>query len=927
MPSNYTTKHFSLFGFAKCQFILDKKGIVSDARILQLNQSFAEIIQIEQAHLLTKSFKELQLTYNSFDWDNLLTHLIRFETEKSFDFIVSEQTGSYRVELIPQNNEEIICLFSEHNNYSDQLNNHVNRFNTFLINFPSGIIIETSDFKINQINQKFCSLVGLETDSFELEGTNTSDLMDKIKGLLKDPDFFMKRTSSIQRGKEIVLGEELELLDGRFFQRDYIPIVFSNGHVENLWLYNDITARKKIKEALQNQTDLQNILMGVSSKYINLSLNELEDAIHTSLRELGQFVGADRAYVFSYDWINGICTNTYEWCEEGVSPQIDELQAIPLDQIRIWAGTHRKGKSMNIPDVYELPEGHEVRIPLEQQEILSLLAIPMMDGDECLGFVGFDSVKEHHVYTEKEESLLSVFSRMLVNVKQRADLERKLIDEKQKAEAASKAKTEFLANMSHEIRTPMNAILGFSETLYHKTDNPQFKKMIESILNSGNLLLALLNDILDLSKIEADKIDIVKMPVDTINIVNEIKLLFFEKTLKKGVSLSVEIDPYFPRGLLLDEIRFKQIIFNLVGNAIKFTHKGYVRINLTFEATSEMKGQLRVDVIDTGIGIPADQHDVVFDAFRQQSVYSNRLYAGAGLGLSISKRLAEKMNGRIELCSELGKGSEFSLIIPDVEICNDFIEKTNPFLPIDHVHFEDDVILVVDDVLSNIMAVEGLLDEMGLEIISANSGEMALEVLKTRTPSLILLDIRMPNMNGYQVAEKLRSNPKFKHVPLIALTASVSAQTDQELSVHFDGFLYKPTNKAELVNVLMKYLPYKSHSSDSASNQLDESLSLNINPEVGHKLSEILAVLNHDFLPAHSLIKDGMVLFRIEEFGVNLLEFAQKYQFEYLGNYARLLLNHVDNVNLMELSSTLGEFPLILKKIQHLIDERNKTLN
>jgi signal transduction histidine kinase/DNA-binding NarL/FixJ family response regulator/PAS domain-containing protein len=920
--------HSMLFGFAKFQLILDETRIVSDVKIIQLNKSFSEIVQREEADLLTKSFSELQVKTDGFDWGGLLAHFIHFVKEKTVDFIIFDPIkNKYQLQLIPQENDELICLFSESDYYSSQLDNHTNRFNTFLTNFPGGILIETSDFKIQQMNKKFCSLLGLEIDEHVLEGTNTAELIDTIKVLFKDPDFFSSRTLAIQNEKQAVLGEELELSDGRLFQREYIPIVFLNGYVENLWLYNDISRRRKIEEALQNQATLQKILMDVSSKYINISLNQLEDTIHTSLRELGQFVNADRAYVFSYDWVNGICTNTHEWCEEGVSPQIDELQALPLDQIKIWAGTHRNGKNMNIPDVYELPEGHEVRIPLEQQEILSLLAIPMMDGDECIGFVGFDSVKKKHAYTEKEESLLSIFSRMLVNVKQRADLERKLIDEKQKAEAASKAKTEFLANMSHEIRTPMNAILGFSETLYHKTDNPQFKKMIESILNSGNLLLALLNDILDLSKVEADKIEIIEQPVDIIHIVNEIKLLFFEKTLKKGVSLSVEIDPTFPKGLLLDEIRFKQIVFNLIGNSIKFTHKGYVRINLSFQAKEGIKGQLRVDVIDTGIGIPADQHEVIFDAFRQQSGQSNRLHAGAGLGLSISKRLAEKMNGRIELISQQGKGSEFSLIIPNVEICNEIAEKADPFLPIDHVYFEDNMILVVDDVLSNIMAVEGLLDEMGLEIISADSGEMALEILKTASPSLILLDIRMPNLNGYQVAEKLRSDPKFKNVPLIALTASVSAQTDQELSIHFDGFLYKPTNKAELVNVLMKYLPYKNSSPDSSFNQIDESLNLKINPEISNKLSEILAILNHDFLPVYSLIKDGMVLFRIEEFGVNLLEFAQKYQFEYLENYAKLLLNHVDNVNLVELSSTLNEFPSLLKKIQQIISDRNKNLN
>ncbi len=801
-----TAIQFTLCGFAKCKLILDETRIVSDAKIIQVNDSFTEIVQREEADLLLQSFSELQVNTNGFDWGGLLAHFINYVHEKTVDGSVFDQLNNrYRLQLIPQDHQEIICLVTGTIDYADQL--------------------------------------------------------------------------------------------------------------------------KKIEETLENQTDLQRILMDISSRYINIQLNQLEDVIHKSLRDLGQFVGADRAYVFSYDWIKGICTNTHEWCAAGVSPQINELQALPLETIKIWAGTHKQGKSMNIPDVYELPEGHEVRIPLEQQEILSLLTLPMMDGDDCIGFVGFDSVKQHKVYTEKEESLLSLFSRMLVNVKQRADLERKRIDEKQKAEAASNAKTEFLANMSHEIRTPMNAILGFSETLYHKTDNPQFKKMIESILSSGNLLLALLNDILDLSKIEADKIDIIKMPVDIINIVNEIKLLFFEKTLKKDVSLSVEIDPMFPRGLLLDEIRVKQIIFNLVGNATKFTNKGYVRINLLFEPIDETKGQLRVDVIDTGIGIPSDQQELVFDAFRQQSGQSNRLYAGAGLGLSISKRLAEKMNGRIELSSIPGKGSEFSLIIPHVEICNELIEKANPFLPIDNVHFEDNLIMVVDDVLSNILAVEGLLDEMGLEIVSADSGEKALGILETFTPLLILLDIQMPDMNGYQVAEKLRSDTRFKNVPIIALTASVSANTDQEISSHFDGFLYKPTNKGELVNVLMKYLPYKTTVPDSSVDQLDESLSVHLNPEIGDKLPEILDSLNHNFLPSYSQIKDGMVLFRIEEFGVNLVEFAQKYHFEYLENYSKLILNHVDNVNLMEISATLNEFPTLLKKIQLIIDERKNITN
>jgi signal transduction histidine kinase len=169
--------------------------------------------------------------------------------------------------------------------------------------------------------------------------------------------------------------------------------------------------------------------------------------------------------------------------------------------------------------------------------------------------------------------------------------------------------------------------------------------MIESILNSGNLLLALLNDILDLSKIEADKIDLIEQPVDALHIVNEIQNLFFEKTLNKGVSLTVTHTPNFPYGLILDEIRFKQIIFNLVGNSIKFTHKGFVSINLKFEPIDSDFGEFRVQVIDTGIGIPKDQQTLIFDAFRQQSGISNSEYPGAGLGLSVTLNTAVFFTG------------------------------------------------------------------------------------------------------------------------------------------------------------------------------------------------------------------------------------------------------------------------------------------
>lgn len=913
-------------GYVRFRLLKDKHADIHDAVIETSSQNFRELTQINVPAGSELKLSKIALENNS-NWNTLLEKLALNETQQEQQVTLQLGAEKFEIVIVPESEETVNCIFSHVDKSSFSQNSIQNRFNQFLVEFPAGIIIETEDFKLFQLNSKFGEFIGMDIVPKDFEGKDSKAFHSVIKHLFKDPEQFCDRVKQIQLSGKPVIGEELALKGGRYLQRDFMPIEFENGQYEFLWLYNDITKRKQNEEALYAQTSLQRILMDVSSVYINIPLNQLEETINKSLRELGKFVGADRAYVFSYDWDKRICTNTHEWCEEDVSAQINELQEVPLDTIRIWSETHRQGKSMNIPNTYDLPEGHEVRVPLEQQEILSLLAIPMMDGDECIGFVGFDSVKQHHIYTEKEESLLTMFSGMLVNLNHRARLENKLISEKQKAEAASKAKSEFLANMSHEIRTPMNAILGFSETIYHKTDNPQFKKMIESILNSGNLLLSLLNDILDLSKIEANKIDLIEQPVDIIHVINEIKLLFFEKTLKKGVTLSVEINPNFPKGLYLDEMRFKQIIFNLVGNAIKFTHKGYVRINISFSEVDENCGNLKVDVIDTGIGIPLEEHELIFDAFRQQTGKYNRLYAGAGLGLSIAKRLVEKMNGRIDLCSEPGKGSAFTVTIPNVAISTEELKITEPFLPIDDVQFHDNLILVVDDVLSNIMAVQGLLDDMGLEIISADSGENALAILENTVPSLILLDIRMPGMNGYEVAEILRNDPRFVKIPIVALTASVSAQTDEELSNYFDSFLYKPTNKSELVNMLMKFLPYETLSREALDKENDAKQTVFFNPEITNKLPEILGVLNHDFLPTYTIIKDGMVLFKIEEFGVNLLDFAQKYQFFYLENYAKSLLVHVDNVNLSELNATLTEFPWILKRIQLEIDTQNKGLN
>ena len=494
-------------------------------------------------------------------------------------------------------------------------------------------------------------------------------------------------------------------------------------------------------------------------------------------------------------------------------------------------------------------------------------------------------------------------------------MEQSIIDERDRANNANKAKSEFLANMSHEIRTPMNAILGFSEALYHKLDSVQHRKMVKSVLNSGNLLLSLLNDILDLSKIESGKLEIVHQPIDLKHILQEIKLLFNAKAQNKGIEMSINASDDFPQLLMLDEIRIKQVIFNLVGNAIKFTGKGFIKLNVSFKFHSSESGELQIEVEDTGIGIPESQFDLIFEAFRQQSGQSNRLYGGIGLGLAISRRLVEKMNGRITVKSKEGVGSVFRIVLPQVNVSNSEYKKKDDFNEIQDITFEKASILIIDDVASNIELVETLMSSTGLEIVSAETGEIALDILNRNIPDLILMDIRMPGLDGYEIARAIKRNPAISHIPIIAFTASILNSENIDNSENFDAVLMKPVNRSDLFTKLSEFLKHKVTLSDNLPEQR-EVLDFNSLPDnVKSNLTLIMEILETKMVPKFNSIKDQLVLFRIEEFAQELKTIATQYNFNYLNVYADKILRDLEIVDLDSLKETLSIFPRIMAEI------------
>lgn len=846
--------------------------------------------------------------------------------------------------------------------------------------------------------------------------------------IFKDMSIWHQHVEDIKRaGVDIIEGINVNQTTGEILPVEVTARVI-NINNQNYVLANikDISQRKEADAIIQRQMEMQQILLDISSKYINIALDEVADTITQSLESMCRFVSADRAYIFEYDLSNNVCSNTFEWCAEGIQAEINNLQQIPIAHIKNWLEQHKKGEPFYIPQVAQLPNDgpNGLKAILIAQDIKSLITIPMLHGKTLLGFVGFDSVKKEYAYSDKEKTILNLFASMLVNIQDRQQKEKRLhiqeekyrniianmnlglleldneghiiycnssfchisgyrfneligqkattlihseehqhLIEKQytkarhstsescevhitnkngiahwwlissapnfndqgdtvgtivihlditksklleqelelaldKATSAVKAKDIFLANMSHEIRTPLNAIIGIMRELNRSNLSAAQNTYLLHGKTASKHLLSIVNNVLDMSKIEASELKLEEKEFSLVSVINMVESILLVKAEEKDLTFTIELDPDIKPALIGDSVRLRQILINIIGNSIKFTDHGSINLKVSVEDTSTHFQKIKCSITDTGIGISNQFLNNIFEKFTQETNESSFKHEGTGLGLAISKEIIHLMGGSLNINSQKGLGTsvviELTLAVGD--------EKKN-FNQID-IKLDNRLnglkCLLVEDNSMNRLIASNSLKFFGCRITEAENGKHAIEHLLKEDFDLILMDIQMPIMDGIETTKYIR-NVMQVNTPIIALTANAfKNDIDLYLSIGMNDYVTKPFEELKLFNTIAQ-LQNGTNQAFSIENTLQQTM---IEDDL-YSLEGIKKLCRND----QKMIDQIVQLFIKEapEMISELKEAFQNKDYPRLAQQAHKLKSSIDNLKIHDLKKSIRD--------------------
>ena len=563
----------------------------------------------------------------------------------------------------------------------------------------------------------------------------------------------------------------------------------------------DITERKQAEDELRlaraesdERAEHLNVLNALSKK-LSLTL-DLQDVLKEAYRFAAQLLNISTFYVTLYDPL-----------QEVLIPALLVVDEVPETPEPIKAG----GVSeyiLNTKQPILLPDNVIDRVvdlgimarPLVTGRVSqSWVGVPIMLGEQVIGTMAALNYDTPGAYQPQQRDLLSAIASQTAIAINNAQLY-------EAAQEAARAKSAFLANMSHELRTPLNAILGFTNLIRRKpATNREDAEKLDIVHRSGEHLLTLINEVLDISKIEAGKIELVESDFDLDRLLDDLEAMFALRAQKKGLELIFERQSETPIAIHADNLKLRQVLINLLGNAVKFTQQGLISCQVSINGTADT---LHFSVSDTGAGISPEEIEIIFEAFSQTEA-GRTAKQGTGLGLAISQQFVELMGGELRVESEVGRGSTFSFSIPFKPVATAVLEIQTPERRVTGLAPDQPVyrLLVVDDDEINRRLLVELLRPLGFELREAVNGVDAVQEFETWHPHLIWMDLQMPVMDGYTATKEIKSNPRGQEIPIIAVTASIyEEERSQILAAGCDDLVRKPFQEEQIFKMLAEYL-------------------------------------------------------------------------------------------------------------------------
>jgi signal transduction histidine kinase/ActR/RegA family two-component response regulator len=576
--------------------------------------------------------------------------------------------------------------------------------------------------------------------------------------------------------------------------------------------------------------DFVALLLRLAGQFINLPLVRVDDAIGQALADTAGFVGADRAYLFAYDFDARVGRNTHEWCAAGIEPQREALLAVPFEDVPDWLQAHLRGEAVHVPDKDAVPPS-PLRDMLEAQGVWTTIALPLMGEQGCTGFVGFDFVRAVRRLGDEEVDLLKLFAQMLVNVGERgraeaalsglnaslearvAERTRELARAKERAEAADRAKSALMARVSHELRTPLNAVLGFAQLLELDEalrGSTQAASSVAHIRQAGAHLLRMVDEVLDLAHAESGRLQLQPEVLDLGVLAAQALALTEPLAQQRGIALHGP--PAAPGPWVrADRTRLHQVLMNLLSNAIKYNRAGG-SVWLDIEAGAQRVG---LAVRDTGAGLTAAQRAGLFEPFNRLGAESTDTQ-GTGLGLAITRQLVLLMDGALQIDSEPGRGSCFTVQLPAVtrpaaqQLASAPSAVRRPSVAAETGRGPLSV-LYVEDNPTNLVLMQAMIDLpefAGVTLHTATDGPAGLAAARQLRPGLILLDLSLPGMDGRELLQQLRVDAALKAVPCIAVSAyALAPEIESALQAGFQDYVTKPFSLQRLVEVIDRCRP------------------------------------------------------------------------------------------------------------------------